>query len=473
MPNSRISDLTESDLLYTQNFSYNYSYQEPVISESEGVESFLLIAREKSHNEKISLDNFSHSIIDNSMYLTGNQLVSGHKVFKDKCTFEKQTRIHKFIDVTETGDISGYIFGGASGLFDNLNIGDKDFQRSVTGDAVLNLSGTALFDGSFTLSGDLLFGGTLNLNNNIISAELIATGTASFNEDIYTIGNVLRSGNLYQTGNQSIEGDMHVFDDFSGVNNIYHLDDTDTFIKYNEDNIEIAASTGSKIKLDNTIELHTNNQTNLNITGEHVVIGDSQITGNLSAGTSYIENLYSKNINTFERFNAVFDESMCFRTRIPAQSDRYTIQFPKVFEEKPLVVVSLENSNGENIMPISISDVTEEQFILNLGAETATNNYIAHTIASPQSNSVYSTNPNIQKFITPIINTSNVQTISFPNSHSSDPILSTSIEGPNNIIPYVISGVNNTNYTIIFGSDINSQYNIHTISTTVNDQFID
>ena len=54
----------------------------------------LLIAESGSHNEKITYKNLKKSILDNSVLLTGNQLISGEKTFADVCTFESTIYIN-------------------------------------------------------------------------------------------------------------------------------------------------------------------------------------------------------------------------------------------------------------------------------------------------------------------------------------------------------------------------------------------
>ncbi|MAR66765.1 MAG: hypothetical protein CL833_05885, partial [Crocinitomicaceae bacterium] len=57
------------------------------------------------------------------------------------------------------------------------------------------------------------------------------------------------------------------------------------------------------------------------------------------------------------------------------------------------------------------------------------------------------------------------QTINFPEEHNLKPMISTTIEGENEIIPYAISGVNTTDYTILFSRNTTEDYTLHTIST--------
>ena len=93
-----------------------------------------LISESGSHNEKIKYKNLKKSILDNSVLLTGNQLISGEKTFADICTFESTIYINEVVDITQTGDISGNIFVGESGLFDKIGVGLDFTNRRIVKD---------------------------------------------------------------------------------------------------------------------------------------------------------------------------------------------------------------------------------------------------------------------------------------------------------------------------------------------------
>lgn len=471
MPNNRISDLNECDALFSEHFQLNTSYNsgESNISPSDN-DAFLMIARARSHNEKISLPNFKKSVIDNLLYLTGAQLISGHKIFAGPCTFQSETRIDKTLDITQTGDISGNVFVGESGLFDNLTIGSPEFHEQADPSFALNVSGSSLFDGSFTISGDFIFQGTLNLNNNIIASELISTGTASFTEDIYTVGQALHSGDFIQTGDMNIDGDLSVYSSITGIENIYHLQDLDSNIIYTGNSITLSAGAENKIIIDdniNEISFTTNSQKNILIQEEtNLKIGTNLETGNLSVGNnSYIESVYIKGYNNFGRLYSSTDKPLGFKTRLPQGISEYTIALPRTYQDKPVLSVRIENSNGEAILPFVIYDVTDKQYQIRLGQITSSQNYIVHTNVFPDSTSAYNTQNHMQTFTTALSLGQQQYTITYPNSFSFNPVVTTTIEAESPIVPYVISSVNTNDYIIKFGSQINSQYKIHTFSS--------
>ena len=78
MPNQRISELPESGPLYFNDVAFNTFYTD---SENEGPsdDSYLMVARPKISNEKISFTNFHKSVFTDSAYLNGAQTISGQK----------------------------------------------------------------------------------------------------------------------------------------------------------------------------------------------------------------------------------------------------------------------------------------------------------------------------------------------------------------------------------------------------------
>lgn len=114
------------------------SRYEPQPSGNEDHEALLLVARSGSHNEKISYANLKNSLLDNVVFLTGDQLISGKKTFADVTTFLSRTNINEIIDITETGDISGNVFVGETGLFQKAGIGDHFTRREMLDEVFFN-----------------------------------------------------------------------------------------------------------------------------------------------------------------------------------------------------------------------------------------------------------------------------------------------------------------------------------------------
>ena len=78
MPNQRISELPESGPLYFNDVSFNSVYTENTEIGSSS-DWFLMTARPKVSNEKISFPNFHRSVLSDAVYLNGSQTISGQK----------------------------------------------------------------------------------------------------------------------------------------------------------------------------------------------------------------------------------------------------------------------------------------------------------------------------------------------------------------------------------------------------------
>tara|TARA_Y100000356_G_scaffold131279_1_gene134743 strand:- start:68 stop:2086 length:2019 start_codon:yes stop_codon:yes gene_type:complete len=150
---------------------------------SEDNNALFLVSRSGSHNEKISYPNLKKSVTDNVVTLTGDQLISGRKTFADETTFLSRTNINEIIDITETGDISGNVFVGESGLFERAGIGKCFTRREMIEDVFFNRpSGNGDWQ-------SLSFGGGVkeptHLFSNDFSGEQINLSTESESKNIY------------------------------------------------------------------------------------------------------------------------------------------------------------------------------------------------------------------------------------------------------------------------------------------------
>lgn len=132
---NRISNLPEVKKLLADS-SLDPFPERAIISNTGNADSeaLFLLTRSGSHNEKITYKNLKKSVLDNAVFLTGNQLISGEKTFADVCTFQDTVYINEIIDITETGDISGNIFVGETGLFEKVGIGLNFTDRRIIKD---------------------------------------------------------------------------------------------------------------------------------------------------------------------------------------------------------------------------------------------------------------------------------------------------------------------------------------------------
>ena len=131
---NRISNLPENEYIASnaiEPFPHRARIHEPSNADDDVL---FLIANSGSHNEKIKYKNLKSSLLDNVVFLTGEQLISGEKTFADPCTFLSTIYINEIIDITQTGDISGNIFVGESGLLERVGIGLHYTDRRIIKD---------------------------------------------------------------------------------------------------------------------------------------------------------------------------------------------------------------------------------------------------------------------------------------------------------------------------------------------------
>ena len=460
MPNKRISDLNETKKLHSHNldaFSSSATLYEGEVDE----ETFFLLARPKVQNEKVKFKRIKGSLLDNALYLTGNQLISGSKTFANPCTFLSRTNVSEVIDKTPDGDISGNIFAGESGLFQNMGVGTPFFERIDDPDYTLDVSGDSCFIGDSTQTGKLVHS-----------------------------GDFLRIGESKQIGDTTIFGDKTITEDLYAKENIFHYQDLDTSINFEEDLVSVEAGGSTKIEIENSgnqILFHTSQQEQARLTESgKFAINNSSPMGELAVtGKTFIQDIFvfDESIQDFTKVYGGRSENMSFKTQLLDGRDKQKILLPKQFHSKPIICATLENKNGGVIMPICIENVTRNDFDVKLGSILTNRDYYLHTVALEPTfhdgiNSVYYENyPNVtcrdsathrynmQRFSTQVQEESDEVEVFFPFGFNETPSVSVTIEGPNNIVPYAISSVNNNSYKIIFGITVNQDYTIHTFSS--------
>lgn len=465
MPNKRISDLEERKVLYSDSaaepFPRQASLNEPELDDHS---TMFLLARPKVQNETISYPDLKTTILDNSLYLTGKQLISGSKTFTDVCTFLSRTNINEVIDSTFTGDISGNIFVGESGLLQNLKLGTDFFERkNDLSSYTVHTSGDSCFLGDITLTGDCL-----------------------------QEGDFLRIGDSHQIGFAHISGHKRITENLYAQQNIFCLYDSDTFIKLKNEQMDFEAGANTRLNLiddeDDRIVFYTNNEEQMRLyKNPYLAINNTDPIGELSVtGKAFIQDIFTYD-HVSKKFNRVYggdDENVYFKTKLRKGKSQYKINLPKTFKLKPVMSVMLEHTKGGVIIPLIISNITRHDFLVDFAKEIEDDNYILHTMAlstsiqSGVSSTHYDHYPHVvcsdnaagrhhsQRFYTPIQETLDTVEITFPFDYYQDtPSVSVTIEGPNNIVPHAISSVNNRSYKIIFGTQVDSRYTIHTFSS--------
>lgn len=465
MPNRRISELDASGPLYFEDVPFNTYYTEsPEAGNTD--DWFLMTAREKVSNEKISIPNFHRSIINDAVYLKGDQKISGQKIFKDKCYITKRANIHSIQDLSEDGPISGHTLAGKTGLFQDVILGTGS---GISGSCDIAVYGSAVFEDKLKISNSISFPGQFTTSSDFTAIDIDVYESAAITQGFSATGGFETSANLNVSNNVSIDqitqcDDLYIQQNINSSHNqtlsfapdhIQFTSGTDNYIDITDDNI----------KFKEIINVNRDNFIN---------ISSSTPSGAIYVEkTGYIENIHALNNGTYRKLFGGDDESMVFKSQLISGFDTFTISLPKTFLETPVISASLQHLEGGEIIPYILSDVDKREFKVKFGSNINDNNFVLHSTVMPPSSGKFSSNKKgFQRFKTTIPSGTNQQIIAYPEAHSTLPVINMEIEAQNEIIPYAISGVNTTNYTIIFSSNTQEDYILHTISTDHSNQRI-
>ncbi len=552
MPNKRISDLTETHSLTSNQLGIPFR-SSAIVTSSEDSDALFLIARSGSHNEKIKFKNLKESFADNVVFLTGDQLISGKKTFADECTFLSTTRINEIVDITHEGDISGNIFIGDTGLFERMGVGDKFFLRESEVNKTLEVDGDSFFHGLVEITGDVYRNGKehhLDGDSEYIG-DISFIGDQFQKGDFDIFGDSKRLGNITQTGNGFFHSELKVHGDirlgeymFSHHNRAHEqffekvdedsittfpdniIGQPHTFLKFEPDSIELKASnskessvrwfeevgsglmpmSGAIYNPNNAHELWErqgssgiaplvsgvvsetgraasiiiDNDSEKSITFH--VAEDEEAVSIIESGSfgvnaedpfgqlSMSGDAYITSVNTYvggewgRVYPGPIDETVCMNTLLKEGKDSYLINFPKTFEDPPVLSVSVKHEKGGVIIPFMISGLTESHFNINFTSALPDSNYKVNTMATPTGERAMFANE-IQRFIKPINSGSFSYRINFPVNFESTPIVSTTVEGEEAFPPHFISGITTGGYNIVFGTQLKKDYKIHTTSS--------
>ena len=560
MPNSKISELNETTVLYS-NYTGSPFPHEPILTPlgSGDKDASFMIARPNIRNEKISYKHLNASILDKNFLLTGNQLISGNKTFTDPCTFLSRINVDEILDNTLTGDISGNIFVGNSGLLQNIGLGkafherDKDPSYSlhisgdscfvgdikhtgnarqvgdlyrigdsdllgdfkITGDSWrhgdLRMEGDIFLTGNMSQTGDFdLYGDQLNvgefrhtghhrqdgdfyrIGDSNLSGDFKITGDSWRYGDLRMEGDIFLTGDVTQTGDSIIYGDEKVGGDLYLGEYMYHLEDEDTFVRFRDNEVTLQAGIQTKILLkqpgENQITFFTSGEERARITNEGLLaVNNTTPIGELSVtGDSFLEDIFVYD-HFSKKFNKVYggdDEKINFRTVIQGGEDKYHINLPKTFKEKPILSVSLENRNGNIIVPFILQSGNRYEYYMQFSNILPHDEYIVNTTAvcssimQNQNGLNYDEFPRcspidpganrhgMQRFYFQPDENSSTQKIFFPLGYDQPPNVSINIEGGEYVVPYIISNITKEFFILKLGSRLTKDHTIHCLSST-------
>lgn len=322
----------------------------------------------------ISGDNSSTNI-SNIVYVTGNQFISGNKIFLNNAGF--------------SGNLSGTLFfvSNSGGINFGSNISNTDefnYFNSITGGLMVIQAGSPLNNNSQT---------TLILTNQLQRGhQAAATSLNTPNEYGFSI---LRD---------DFEGQMSLFGDGAGDNTLYLYGLNTmgiTFLNDNQNkdlnNFVININGGKSLNLGTgnlfgrSLILGAENNTNGDIGGNIVlspgrgdigfrngmviISGDCNISGNLLiSGSSLVTN---------NAFNIYTGNQQSFTTGIISTGfDNYFINYPLgVFNKKPTIATSLEVS-GTNMYNLNITGRSATGFFAIFSDIIKESGVIIHCIAT-------------------------------------------------------------------------------------------
>ena len=441
-----------------------------------------MIARSGSSNEKITYKNLKTSVLDNAVFLTGNQLVSGAKVFSDSCTFLSRVYINEIIDITQTGDIHGHIFVGESGLYENIGVGRDFFSEEAKPQDVFHISGSSLFDGmgftspTFSITGDLKQAGSTHetIGSSWYVGEVRITGDSFQEGDMSFRGDRDIEGDINQTGNADFQAELTVSGNIKLGEYLYSYQElpTDTFLRFTGgcgggNSIELQAGGEAKIQItDDFISFSTSGEERVRmIDNGFLGINTKTPIGELSVtGDAYLERIKLWDGQEWVNVYGGDDETVIFKTNLWGGSDSYLINFPKHFSDPPIVSAVVENSDAGAIVPFQILDVTQYNYKINFGSYIPDNHY--SVLTAVMSTGLYAKNTmGIQRFQTKIAKGQSSYKIDYPGQFADTPIVTATIDGDSPFTPYVISGVSSSHYYVSFGAPTLQDYTVHTISS--------
>ena len=349
--------------------------------------------------------------------------------------------------------------------------GVKELRRPFTENPThtLHVSGDSLFVGDVTISGNtFVTGDSRVVGDSFFNGNINQTGDFTQTGDNTRFGNEFISGTLNVTGDVDIYGDLMVTGDIGLDEYLYHNQDEDTYLRFTDNQITLAAGNETQIKIRESgdgdfISFTTSGEERARILNDgRFAINSEEALGQLSVtGDSYLERLYVTGCSgEWLRVLGGSDEAVTFSTPIMGGQDKYQIDFPKTFGSAPVLSIGLQNDHGAPIVPHMLSGVTESEYHLLFSTFLAHDTYIVHTTARPDKTSQFKTMT--QSFTSDLTPGQDLHEIEYPISFSVPPVVSATIETDKFFIPFLVSGVSETGYFIKFGANVPTNYKNHT-----------
>jgi hypothetical protein len=346
MPNKRISELDDSGPLYFDDVSFNTGYTVPTEYDPSD-DWYFMVARPKLRNEKLPFSGLQASVLTDAISLSGSQIISGQKTFKDECHITKRANIHSISDPSAEGPISGYDFAAKTGYYQNITLNNEDYS----GDHAVYAAGTSF------VAGDLMISGNQNSED-----QSIISGTLNVNKESYSDSAYLLNENEYTR--------------------IYGGDDESVVFKTN-------LRSGYKnftVPLPKTFHEKPVICTSLQHSGSgvaHILKDTTENEFNIKTEDILHDDNFVLHTTAMAPSNAFFTSNKAgfhrFKSDLPSGQSSQLINFPSPHNFKPMVNVSIEGEN--HVTNYAISGVNTGDYTIFL-SNSSQEDYIIHTIST-------------------------------------------------------------------------------------------
>ena len=475
MPNKRISDLTETLPLTSNQLGYPFRSSALVTSDADE-DALFLLARSGSHNEKIKYKDLKFSLTDNVAYLTGKQLISGEKTFVDECTFLSTTRINEIIDITHQGDISGNIFVGETGLFEQIGVGDKYFLRESDITKTLEIDGDSFFHGSVEITGDAYRNGKehhLDGNSEYIG-DISFIGDQFQKGDFDLLGDSKRLGNITQTGNGFFHSELKVYGDIRlGEYMFSHHDraheqffekvDEESITTFFPDNVIGQPHTFLRFEPD-SIELKASNSKESSIRWFEDLESGLMLMSGAAYNPNNAHELWERQGGSgiAPLVSGVTSETGKAASIIMDNDLEKSIRF-YVAENEEAISITKSGSFGVNAEdPFAQLSMSGDAYITHV--DTHAYGEWGHVYPGPEDETIC--------YNTALREGKDSYLINFPKTFDGAPVLSVSVKHEKGgvIIPFMISGLTESQFNINFTSPLpDNNYKVNTIAMSTGD----
>jgi hypothetical protein len=408
MKNNRISSFQKINALHAFPTEIPPSH-----TQSNQHDNFLfLVTKPNENNSVINFKDLKSSIVNDTVSLTGDQLIRGKKIFADDCSFNGKLFTKEIIDTTQEGDISGYNFIGEQIYFNKVGIGNKFSAGQSDPQASLEVDGGIHSEGNFISEGSGIFSGSFSSNFLNVDDQANIGGDLTSSGNIFCGGNLLAEGDLYLSGilkSNQHEGYIEISSDYLRI-----AADDSNYLNINS-GIDVIISGENKFSIDNSGNVRINTDIN---------------SGSLNmSGEAYFEELYvTGEDGAYEKVvPQKYDEPVFFTQKLNPGRIRYEIDLPKTFGSKPSIQTTLLNDNGETFLNYYISDINRDSFLLNLDQLMTGVGYSLQVQASVQQIvSIHQTK--LQSFSTGLHEGHNSYQIFFPEEFNRTPVINLTLE---------------------------------------------